>query len=174
MVKNQQYKSILLAFLFTLVLLVILNVIPPLQTVRFIEQLHSSRGGSLLVTNIVIFWIVWGVLFMYFLTPCKSLVTFESHKDSDIAFKNVFKESLTKIVMHKKAILALLMLIITLVFIWSYYSQLEWYNLAHGVGEVSTEPKFLGIYYIVSVIIYSVLLFLFLALRRTFSLIKMP
>ncbi|THE09142.1 hypothetical protein E1I69_23485 [Bacillus timonensis] len=95
-----------------------------------------------MVINIIVFWIVWGALYIYFLTPFKSLVTFESHKDSEIAFKNVFKDSLIKIVMHKKAILALLMLILTLVFIWSYYSQLEWYNLAHGVGEVSTKPNY--------------------------------
>ncbi|RFB11417.1 hypothetical protein DZB84_21035 [Bacillus sp. HNG] len=127
-----------------------------------------------MVTEIIVFGIVWGALFIYFLTPFTSLVTFKSYKGIDVAFKHVFIDSLIKIVMHKKAILALLMLVITLVFIWSYYSQLEWYNLAHGVGEVSTKPKLLGIYYIVSVIIYSALLYLLLALRRTLVLIKIP
>lgn len=139
---------------------------------KVFKLLGYGEGGGILVTEIIVFGIVWGALFIYFLTPFTSLVTFESHKGSDVAFKHVFIDSLIKIVMHKKAILALLMLVITLVFIWSYYSQLEWYNLAHGVGEMSIRPKLLAIYYIVSVIIYSALLYLFLALRRALVFIK--
>ncbi|WP_043932640.1 hypothetical protein [Bacillus sp. EB01] len=125
-----------------------------------------------MVTEIVIFGIVWGVLLIYFLTPFKSMMIFESQKDTKLAFINVFKDSLIKIIKHKKAILALIMLIITLIYIWYYHSQLEWYNQAHGVEELSTKPKQHAIYYIVSVIVYSVILYIFVALRRTLILIK--
>lgn len=133
-------------------------------------RVNAKRGERLLFTEIVVFGIVWGVLFIYFLHPRKSNPNFKSPQN--ISFYNVFKSSLITIVTHKKAILSLIMLIITLAFIWSYYIQLEWYNQVHAIKE--GQPRKQAIHYMVSILIYSVLLYIFLAIRRTLVCIYKP
>ena len=127
---------------------------------------------SLQFSEIVVFGIVWGGLMIFFLTPFKRKANIEFKKTTKVTFPNALKDSLIKIALHKKAILALIMLMITLNYTWSYHSQLEWYNNAHGGGEMSINPTKQAIYYMVSITIYAILLYLFLAFRRTLTLLK--
>lgn len=93
-------------------------------------------------------------------------------ENTKVTFLNILKDSFVKIAMHKKAIFALIMLIITLIYIWSSHSQIEWHNNIHGGGELSFNPTKQAIYYMTSLIIYAVFLYLFLAIRRTLMLLK--
>jgi hypothetical protein len=123
-------------------------------------------------SEIVVFGIVWGGLMIYFLTPFNKVTSNEIQGSSDVTFSKVFQNSLTKLALHKKAILALLMLTITLIYIWMYYTSIEWYLKAHGEGEQSINPMEQAFYHMISIILYAAILYLFLAFRKTIKLLK--
>ncbi|MFT9599397.1 hypothetical protein [Mesobacillus sp.] len=112
--------------------------------------------------ELVVFGIVWGGLMVYFLTPFNNKTNIEGN--SKVTVSKAFKESLTRLILHKKAILALLLLIITLNFIWSYFISIDDYNNLHGVTSESGKPQ--AIFYMISLTLYSVTLYILLAVRR--------
>jgi hypothetical protein len=123
-------------------------------------------------TEIVVFGIVWGGLMIYFLTPFNKKTVIEIQGSTDVTFSKAFKDSLTSLILHKKAILALLMLMITLIYIWMYYTSIEWYFKAHGEVEKSVNPMDQAFYYMINIISYAAFLYLFLAIRKTIKLFK--
>jgi hypothetical protein len=123
-------------------------------------------------TEIVVFGIVWGGLMIYFLTPFNKKTSIEIQGSIDVTFQKAFKDSLTKLAFHKKSILALLMLMITLIYIWMYYTSIEWYFKAHGEVLQSINPMEQAIFYTISIILYAAILYLFLAFRKTVKLLK--
>mgnify|MGYP005830105269 CR=1 FL=1 len=112
--------------------------------------------------ELMVFGIVWGGLMVYFLTPFNNKTNIE--RNSKVTVSKAFKESLTRLILHKKAILALLLLIITLNFIWSYFISIDDYNKLHGVTSESGKPQ--AIFYMISLTLYSVTLYILLAVRR--------
>jgi uncharacterized membrane protein (UPF0182 family) len=118
--------------------------------------------------ELVVFGIVWGGLMVYFLTPFNNKISVEGN--SKVTVSKAFKESLTRLLLHKKAILALLMLIITLNFIWSYFISIDDHNKLHGVTSESSKPQ--AIFYMISITLYALLLYILLAVRRTLKFKK--
>lgn len=108
-------------------------------------------------TAIVVFAIVWGGLMIYFLTPFHSKI----ERNPDDTFTKAFQVSLTRLILHKKAILALLLLLVTLMSIRSYFISAEEYARLHAITRESGNPVF----YMVSVVLYAALIYLFLAGR---------
>jgi hypothetical protein len=120
------------------------------------------------LAELMVFGIVWGGLMVCFLTPFTNKTNIEG--SSKVTVSKAFKESLTRFILHKKAILALLMLIITLNFIWSYFGSMDDYNKLHGVTRESGKPQ--AIFYMISLTLYSVTLYILLAIRRVVKLKK--
>jgi hypothetical protein len=114
------------------------------------------------LAELMVFGIVWGGLMVYFLTPFNNKISVEG--DAQVTVSKAFKESLTKLILHKKAILALLLLVITLNFIWSYFISIDDYNKLHGVTSESGKPQ--AIFNMISVTLYSATLYILLAVRR--------
>lgn len=121
--------------------------------------------------EILVFAIVWGALMIYFLLPFSENNYLKIEENTKSTFLDLLKDSVVKITMHKKAIFAAIMLIITLIYIWSSHSQMEWYTNAHG-GELSYNPTQQAVSYMLNVVIYTMILYLFLVIRRTLMLLK--
>lgn len=109
------------------------------------------------LTAIVVFAVVWGGLMVYFLTPFND----RYRLDGNVAFSKAFRVSLKRLILHKKAILALLLLLFTVMSIRSYFISAEEYDRMHGINREYDSPVF----YMISVILYAAILFLFLAIR---------
>lgn len=74
--------------------------------------------------------IVWGGLFIYLLVPFSR----QTDSNSKMKFADALIDSFIKITFHKKAILALLMIAITLFVNWWSQTQDIIYNEMHGIG----------------------------------------
>ncbi|WP_079504643.1 hypothetical protein [Mesobacillus jeotgali] len=113
-------------------------------------------------TALVVFAIVWGGLMIFFLTPVN---------DKGESYTTVtWKVSLTRLILHKKAILAFALLLATLFSFWFYFESAEDYNQLHGITKESAEPQV--IFYMVSVVIYTIIIYLFLAVRWAIKSVK--
>ncbi|MED4015142.1 hypothetical protein [Sutcliffiella cohnii] len=122
------------------------------------------------LTAIFIFGLVWGGLMIYFLTPTRKIENVDFEKDW--TFQHAFKDSLISIGLQKKAVPVFLMIVIVVLAIWSFHSQLKWHNEAHGGGEMTYNPMTQAVLYIVGFIVYSAILYLYLAYRRAMLLLK--
>ena len=89
------------------------------------------------LSAIFIFGLVWGGLMIYFFTPTRKIENVDFKKDWN--FQHAFKDSLISIGLQKKAVPVFLMLVIAVLAIWSYHSQLKWHNEAHGGGEMTYD-----------------------------------
>jgi len=86
-------------------------------------------------------------------------------------FITVFKGSLIKMVINKKAIFALIILGCTLLIIWTGYEGVEFHFNAHsGYPPISTDLK--AIYSMCGVLVYTVVLYLLIAFLRTLKIVK--
>ncbi|MBT2642767.1 hypothetical protein J7I80_11055 [Bacillus sp. ISL-41] len=108
-------------------------------------------------TAIVVFAIVWGGLMIYFLTPFHGKI----ERNPDDTFTKALKVSMARLILHKKAILAFLLLLVTLMNIRSYFISAEEYDRLHAITRESGNP----VIYMVSVVLYAALLYLLLAVR---------
>ena len=103
---------------------------------------------------------VWGVLLFYFLTPThrKSEIT----QKGKIKFIHALKDSFVNVTFHKKAMLALSLLVVTLLVItWSHQQEVL-YNEIHGIGAQTQS-----IYYTLGIVIFSVIIYLSKILGKT-------
>ena len=92
----------------------------------------------------------------------------QQHK---LVFKTVYKQSLRKILFHKKAIFAFILLGFTLFMIWSGYAAAEsHYNNHSGYPPISTNLK--AVYMMCGLLIYTVFLLLLLGFVRTIKIVK--
>ncbi|ESU31775.1 hypothetical protein G3A_14750 [Bacillus sp. 17376] len=71
---------------------------------------------------------------------------------------------MTRLILHKKAIMALLLLVISLNYIWSYFGSIDDYNKLHGIASESMKPQ--AIFYMISLTLYAATLYILLAVRR--------
>jgi hypothetical protein len=115
-------------------------------------------------TALVVFAIVWGGLRIFFLTP---------FNDKGECNTNVtWKVSLTRLILHKKAILAFLLLLVTLMSVWSYFKSAEDYDHLHAITRDSADLQVVAVFYMGSIVFFTVVLYLFLAVRWTIKSAK--
>ena len=108
-------------------------------------------------TSIVVFAIVWGSLMIYFLTPFHGKINKNPHD----TFAKALQISLARLILHKKALLAFLLLLVTLMSIRSFFMSAEGYDRLHAIHRDSGDPVF----YMSGVVVYATILYLFLAVR---------
>jgi hypothetical protein len=106
---------------------------------------------------IVVFAIVWGGLMIYFLTPFHGKIDRNPHS----TFTKTLPVSLARLILHKKAILAFLLLLVTLMSIRLYFISAREYDELHAISRDSGDPAL----YLIGVVLYAALLYLFLAIR---------
>lgn len=123
------------------------------------------------VSEITVMLFVYSCLILYFLIPFQRNVNLRNQYHSKSAFITVYKHSLRKMLFHKKAILAFILLGFTLFMIWSGYAAAEaHYNNHSGYPPISTNLE--AIYSMFGLLIYTVLLLLFLGFVRTIKIVK--
>ena len=123
-------------------------------------------------TEIVVFGIVWGGVMIYFLTPFNRKTNVEFYEDTNRTFTTVFISSLLGLIVHKKALLAFVMLGVTIFYTWSYYSSLEMYFQVHGGIEKTINPTKQAIFYTLSFFIYTLILCFLIAFKNTLRFLK--
>lgn len=122
-------------------------------------------------SEIAVILLVYSGLMIFFLVPFQRRVHSKNFQQNQVSFISVFKDSLIKIVFHKKAILALILLGFTLISIWLGYADVEYHYNAHsGYPPISTNLK--AIYSICGVLVYTVVLLLLLGYVRTLKIVK--
>ncbi|MBK3494996.1 hypothetical protein JFL43_09005 [Viridibacillus sp. YIM B01967] len=121
--------------------------------------------------EIVVVLLVYSGLIAFFLIPFHGRMSLINYQQKQINFIAVFKDTLIKMIFHKKAIFALILLSFTLFSIWSSYEGAEYHFNAHsGYPPISTDLK--AIYSICGVLLYTVVLYLLIAFVRTLKIVK--
>ena len=124
-------------------------------------------GGS----EIIVMLFVYSGLIVYFLIPFQRNVNSRNQHYSKSAFITVYKQSLRKMVFHKKAIFAFILLGFTLFMIWSGYAAAESHDNSHsGYPLISTKLE--AIYSMFGLLIYTIFLLLLLGFVRTIKIVK--
>ena len=122
-------------------------------------------------SEIVVVLLVYSGSIAFFLVPFQGEWNLINQQQSHVKFREVFKVSLTSMVFHKKAILALVLLSFTLFITWSIYQGAEYHFNAHsGYPPVSTDLK--AIYSMGGVLVYTVVLSLLIAFVRTLKIVR--
>lgn len=122
-------------------------------------------------SEMVVALLIYSGFIAFFLIPFQSGGNLINHQQVQINFTTVFKDSLIKMIFHKKAILALLLLGFTLFIIWSGYEGAAYHFNAHsGYAPISTDLK--AIFTMGSVLVYTVVLSLLIAFVRTLKIVK--
>lgn len=116
--------------------------------------------------EIFIFGLIWGGLMFFFLTSFNE----KQEKIPNKTFSQVFKRNLLEVVLHKKAVLALILLVFTMHYFMEFYSSIQIYQLVHGEdGMMLKNPREHAVYYLVGVCIYTILIYLLSAFRKTYK-----
>ncbi|MED4455119.1 hypothetical protein [Metabacillus fastidiosus] len=114
--------------------------------------------------SIVMMALIWGALFIYFLIPFQEKT--ETLKYSKMKFTEALKDSFIKITFHKKAVLALILLLATLFVIWWSQAQDHLYNEMHGISTPTQSVNYLA-----GTIIYATIIYIAAIGRRAVKLI---
>lgn len=122
------------------------------------------------ISEIVILLLIYSVLFIFFVVPSSKIEQIKLDKEQ-LTFSSVFKATLAKLLIQKKALFALALLGFALYTVWSSYTGEEWhYNDHSGYSPISYHlPALLTIG---GVVVYSVVLFLTIGYVRTIKKIK--
>lgn len=116
-------------------------------------------------TSLAMMALVWGALLIYFLTPFQRKTETKSYVEMN--FSDALKYTFVKVTFHKKAILALTFILISLsVTSWSQ-NQNDFYNEIHGIS-LQTQP----INYTMGIVVYSVMIYLLIVGRKTIKLFR--
>ncbi|QPQ29622.1 hypothetical protein [Lysinibacillus sp. JNUCC 51] len=108
------------------------------------------------VSEFTVMVLIYSGIMIFFLVP------FKKNQSEEIKRPFTFKESLLHITFHKKALLALLLLVFLLVVIWSGYEQDVYHFNAHsGFPPINSDSK--AILYICATLGYTVILYFLLA-----------
>ncbi|MDI7741112.1 hypothetical protein QMK38_03780 [Lysinibacillus fusiformis] len=116
--------------------------------------------------EIFIFGLIWGGLMFFFLTSFNE----KQEKMPNKTFSQVFKRNLLEVVLHKKAVLALILLVFTMHYFMEFYASIQIYQQVHGEdGMMLKNPREHAVYYLVGVCIYTILIYLLSAFRKTYK-----
>ena len=123
------------------------------------------------VSEITVMLFVYSGLIVYFLIPFQRNVNSRNQHHSKSAFITVYKHSLRKMLFHKKAIFAFILLGFTLFMIWSGYAAAEThYNNHSGYPPINTNLE--AIFSMFGLLIYTIFLLLLLGFVRTIKIVK--
>ena len=123
------------------------------------------------VSEFIMMLLVYSGLILYFLIPFQRKVNLSNQQHSKSAFITVYRHSLRKMIFHKKALVAFILLGFTLVMIWSGYVAAEsHYNNHSGYPPISTNSE--RVYSMLALLIYTVFLLLLLGFVRTIKIVK--
>lgn len=131
-----------------------------------------NLGGLIMEgSEIIMMLFVYSGLILYFLIPFQKKVNLRNQQHSKSAFKTVYKHSLRKMLFHKKAIFAFILLGFTLFMIWSGYAAGEsHYNNHSGYPPINTNLE--RVFSMFGLLIYTVLLLLLLVFVRTIKIVQ--
>lgn len=121
-------------------------------------------------SEFIVLLLIYSGLLIFFLTP------FSKHNQSSVyrgqlSFSTVFKKNLMKMISHKTAVFALLLIGLTLISIQiGFESATSHYNAHSGYTPVS--DNLLSIILMVGLVMYTVTLLLVLVYTRTSKIIK--
>ena len=122
-------------------------------------------------SDIAVMLLVYSGLITFFLVPFQREVNLINQQQSQVTFITVFKDSLGKMIFHKKAVFACVLLCFTLFSICLGYVNAEYHFNAHsGYPPISTNIK--AIYSMCGLLVYTVVLFLLLGFVRTLKIVK--
>ncbi|PPA69304.1 hypothetical protein [Jeotgalibacillus proteolyticus] len=116
-------------------------------------------------TSLLMMAFVWSVLFLYFLMPFKRSA--EMADQGKLTFLHAMKICLASITFHKKAFLALSLVVITLLIASWSQNQEALYNEIHGI--VSTAEPFNCI---MGIMIYAAVLYFLLIGGKALKLLR--
>ncbi|WP_033541573.1 hypothetical protein [Planococcus sp. CAU13] len=121
-------------------------------------------------SEFIILLLIYSGLLIFFLTPFSKQNQSYDYREQ-LSFSAVFKKNLMKMISHKKAVFALLLIGLTLISIQiGFESATSHYNAHSGYSPVSNN--LLPIILMVGLGIYTVALLLVLAYTRTSKIIK--
>ncbi|WP_078380773.1 hypothetical protein [Sutcliffiella halmapala] len=115
--------------------------------------------------------LVYTGLIIFFLVPFQSDKSTKIPQQSLQTFKTVYKVSLMKMIFHKKAIFAFLLVIISLLFIWLGFSEADSHTNRHS-GNPPISTKLEAIINMSMMLVYTLILYLSLALIRALKIEK--
>ena len=122
-------------------------------------------------SEIIVFLLVYSGMIIYFLVPFPSDKDVVNERERQVEIARVFKNSLIEIILHKKAVLALILLSFTLFYIWLAYDATEYHVNAHsGYSPISMDLK--AFYSMSGVLVYTIVLAFLLAFLRTFKIVR--
>lgn len=130
---------------------------------QYIREVGVSHNMD--YTSLSMMAIVWGGLFSYFLAPIQRKSETLAH--GQLNFVDALKQSFVNVTFHKKAILALTLIVVT-IFVTSWSRQQEeLYNEIHGIIAL-TQP----INYTLGIVIYSIIIYLLHIIGWTLLLLR--
>lgn len=116
-------------------------------------------------TSLAMMAFIWGGLLIYFLIPFQRIERTEIPVEK--TFINALKYSFVKVTFHKKAILALILVLITIfVTLWSQ-NQSVLYDEIHGISTQSKPIK-----YTMGIIMYSGMIYVIIIGRNMMKLLR--
>lgn len=121
-------------------------------------------------SEIFVLLLIYSGLLIFFLVPFSKPEQSNDYQ-GQISFSSVFKENLVKLICHKKAIFALVLLGLALISIQAGFEGAEWHYNAHS-GYSPISYKLPALYSMGSVVIYTVVLLLSLGYMRTLKSMK--
>ena len=115
--------------------------------------------------------IILGGLMIYFLTPSQRKASEDFRQAANKTFFVALKNSLIMTTLHRKAIFAVLLFLLSLIAIWWSHLQMEQYNIDHGI-ITQIKPTEQAISYIISSAFYAVIIYVSLVFVRTLKLLR--
>lgn len=122
-------------------------------------------------SEIIVILLVYSGLMTFLLLPFRSGIEVINQQKSQMKFAQIFKENLSGIILHKKVILAIVLLALTLYYIWAAYASTEYHFNAHS-GYPPISKKLNAIYSMIGVFLYTVVLTLAIAFFKTLKAVR--
>ncbi|MDM5229920.1 hypothetical protein [Lysinibacillus pakistanensis] len=114
--------------------------------------------------ELVMLILIYSGLMTFFIVPFDRNKPFEH----PCSFSTLFRENLMRLIFHKKTLFAVIFLILLLTGIWFGFKQQEYHINAHS-GNPPIHTNTTAIFYMCGLFLYTIVLYLLLALTTTFK-----
>lgn len=142
-----------------------------ISTLGCLKGKGNKRRDRMEFSEIIVILLVYSSMITFLLLPFQSGMDRINQQKSQRRFAQIFKRNLSEIIFHKKAILALVLLALTLYYVWAAYASTEYHFNAHS-GYPPLSTKLNAITSMIGVFLYTVLLTLVIALLKTLKKVK--
>lgn len=124
------------------------------------------------ISEIVAMVIVYSSLSIYYIVPFRKPLTDQNVNQSNrVTFAVAYKESIKNLLFHKRAIIAYLLLIFSVVMIWFDFQDMEYYTNAHsGYPPISMDLE--AILSMIVLFVYTIFLYLVIGLVSAIHRVK--